>query len=330
MSPALEQVMPVLRCPASGAALVRNGNGALVTEDGLRSYPVLGGVPVLLAVEKSLFDPARVQAAAAAKSPGQRGVASRLERLARWMLSLPPTASRSVGTQENFHALAQLLRERAEAMSGRARVLVVGGASLGVGFDELLGDSRVEVVETDVYVGPRTMIVCDGHDLPFADGSFDAVVCQAVLEHVVDPWRVAEEVWRVLAPEGYVYSEVPFMQQVHLGAFDFTRFTLLGHRRLWRYFDEIGAGAQGGPGMALIWSIQYFARAFVPRRLWAAADRLASLCFFWLKYVDDYLVRTPGGVDAASGTFFLGRRRVEPVDDRTIVRGYRGGGPRLG
>ena len=150
-----------------------------------------------------------------------------------------------------------------------------------------------------------------------------------MLEHVLDPWRVANEIWRVLKSEGYVYSEVPFMQQVHLGAFDFTRFTQLGHRRLWRYFDELRAGAQGGPGMALIWSIGYFMWALLPRPLWAAADRAASLLFFWLKYFDDFLVKRPGGIDAASGTYFLGRRRTTPVDDRTIVAGYRGGGPRL-
>jgi hypothetical protein len=53
------------------------------------------------------------------------------------------------------------------------------------------------------------------------------------------------------------------------------------------------------------------------------------LLFFWLKYLDGWLVRRPGGLDAASGTFFLGRRRVTPIDDRTVVHGYRGGGPRL-
>ncbi len=81
--------------------------------------------------------------------------------------------------------------------------------------------------------------------------------------------------------------------------------------------------------MALIWSIMYFFRAPLPRLLWPVADRAASLLFFWLKYLDGWLVHRPGGLDAASGTFFLGRRRAVPVADRTIVRGYRGGGPRL-
>jgi len=57
---------------------------------------------------------------------------------------------------------------------------------------------------------------------------FDAVWIQAVLEHVLDPVRVVAEIHRVLRPGGLVYSEIPFMQEVHEGAYDFTRFRLSG------------------------------------------------------------------------------------------------------
>jgi hypothetical protein len=87
-------------------------------------------------------------------------------------------------------------------------------------------------------------------------------VAQAVLEHVLDPWRCVEELHRVLASGGLVYAETPFMQQVHEGRFDFTRFTHLGHRRLFRRFEELDSGAVGGPGMALAWSWRYFLWSF--------------------------------------------------------------------
>jgi SAM-dependent methyltransferase len=50
-----------------------------------------------------------------------------------------------------------------------------------------------------------------------------------LLEHVMDPGRVMREIVRVTEPGGLLYSEVPFMQQVHEGAHDFERFTLSGH-----------------------------------------------------------------------------------------------------
>jgi SAM-dependent methyltransferase len=83
------------------------------------------------------------------------------------------------------------------------------------------------------------------------DASFDAVVAQAVLEHVADPARAVAEMHRVLVAGGLVYAEIPFMQQVHEGAYDFRRYTHVGLRRLFRDFDEVAAGPVCGPAMAL-------------------------------------------------------------------------------
>jgi hypothetical protein len=120
------------------------------------------------------------------------------------------------------------------------------------------------------------------------------------------------------------------MQQVHGGAYDLTRFSLLGHRRLFRFFDEVKSGVQGGPGMALGWSVWYLLRSVPRTRLGrAVVFRLACLSLWWLKYLDVWLTRRPAAFDAASGTFFLGRRREDPVNDETILASYRGGGRRL-
>jgi hypothetical protein len=82
--------------------------------------------------------------------------------------------------------------------------------------------------------------------------------------------------------------------------------------------------------MALLWSLEYFLRAFAGRRrlLRGLVSRTVTLLFFWLKYVDDFLVSRPAGLDAASGTFFLGRRRSQPLTDREIVHAFKGVRPR--
>jgi SAM-dependent methyltransferase len=203
---------------------------------------------------------------------------------------------------------------------------VVGGGTLGAGMAPLLDHPAVDATETDVWLGPRTRLVCDGHDLPFADGTFDAVVCQAVLEHVLDPPRVVAEMHRVLRPDGLLYSEIPLMQQVHEGAYDFTRYTYLGQRRLFRCFDELAGGPVCGPAMALAWSVRYLAVTLAgsSARGRGVIAHLVPLATFWLPRLDRWLIGRPGAMDAASAIGFLGRRRDTPLGDDEIVASYRG------
>jgi SAM-dependent methyltransferase len=310
-----------LRCPLTGQPLQVGAHGSLIGADGEGEYPVVRGVPVLLNERRSTFRTTDYE-----HDPGFSPTVSSNGRLANLLDRRLPTLTLNFRSRENFELLAELVRGLAPPPE-RPRVLIVGAGDGGAGAESVIDDPRIESIETDVSLGPRTQVVCDAHDLPFADGVFHAVVCQAVLEHVLDPARVVDEIHRVLAVNGLVYSEVPFMQQVHGGAYDVTRFALLGHRRLYRFFDELRSGVQGGPGMALCWSLWYFLRSLAPTRAGRGiAFMIARVMFSWLKYSDLWLARTPGAVDAASGTFFLGRRRDEAVSDEAILSSYRGAG----
>ncbi len=201
-----------------------------------------------------------------------------------------------------------------------ARILVVGA-----------GDKRypdlpnVRYTYTDVILGEGADYVCDLHDLPFPDESFDAVIAVAVLEHVADPFRCASEIARVLRPGGYVYSVTPFMQQVHMGRYDFTRFTFLGHRRLFRHFTQIKAGMALGPAGALAWSLEYFCLSFftspATRKYVRVAVKLATAP---IKYFDRILARREGALDAAGGVYFFGTKADQPISDRELLKFYRG------
>ena len=60
---------------------------------------------------------------------------------------------------------------------------------------ELSGAGRIE---------PGT-VVGDGMNLPFGDGSVDLCYSSNVLEHVPDPWRMADEMLRVTRPGGIAF-----------------------------------------------------------------------------------------------------------------------------
>lgn len=48
-------------------------------------------------------------------------------------------------------------------------------------------------------------VLGSGMELPFADASFDVTYSSNVLEHVSDPWRMADEMVRVTRPGGLVF-----------------------------------------------------------------------------------------------------------------------------
>ena len=71
-------------------------------------------------------------------------------------------------------------------------------------------------------------ILGDIHNLPFADDSKEAFLCLAVLEHVENPIRAMEELYRVLIPGGKLLIYVPFLYYYHAheGYYgDYWRFT---------------------------------------------------------------------------------------------------------
>jgi SAM-dependent methyltransferase len=68
--------------------------------------------------------------------------------------------------------------------------------------------------------------------LPFADASFDAVVCTQTLEHVTEPAQVVGEMARVLRPGGRLYLSAPQSWHQHQKPHDYFRYTSFGLRYL--------------------------------------------------------------------------------------------------
>ncbi len=71
-------------------------------------------------------------------------------------------------------------------------------------------------------------IVGDIHALPFQDNECEAIFCIAVLEHVENPIKACEELYRVLSSGGYCFVYVPFLYyyHAHKGYYkDYWRFT---------------------------------------------------------------------------------------------------------
>jgi SAM-dependent methyltransferase len=273
-------------------------------------FPVVSGVPALVDFEASVLDAERLRAVEGASEVRRSRFAGPLRRL---LHPANTTAPKNVARME------QLLK--ADSPGRNPRILVIGGGTVGDGLQGLYDDPTVDLISFDVYASPVTQFVGDGHAIPLADGSIDGVIVQAVLEHVLEPTVVAAEIGRVLRVGGIVYADTPFLQQVHEGAYDFTRFTDSGHRFLFRRFERIDSGTVAGAGTALRWSVDYFVRALTRS---VPLGRIVSLAFFWLSHLDRFL-DPRHSVDAASSVFFLGRKTDRPISGADIIDYYQGG-----
>ena len=278
-------------------------------------YPIIDGIPILINNDNSVFNTSDYKLKVSEIDQSNVGFKSKLRQLR----SLLPDLSNNLSSKKNFRTIQAELEKVSEP-----RILVIGGATI-TSDTEMIMNSKSIIVESDVAFGPRTQVIFDAHDIPFKDETFDLVIYQAVLEHVADPQRCAEEAYRVLNKDGIVFAATPFMQQVHLKAYDFTRFTYLGHRRLFRKFKEIDSGIFAGTGVTLGWSIKYFFFSFIGNKyLRHSVELLLSILFFWLKYVDFLTYRFKGSYDGASGFYFIGRKSEEILSDRELIKQFKG------
>ena len=67
--------------------------------------------------------------------------------------------------------------------------------------------------------------LADAEHVPFREGVFDSLLCAETLEHLQDPYRCLDEIWRVLKPGGTCVITMPFMYRHHRNPSDFQRWT---------------------------------------------------------------------------------------------------------
>jgi uncharacterized protein YbaR (Trm112 family) len=211
-----------------------------------REYPIVDGIPILLkehnliAFEKSNEIPVW-------------GVRKWIRRL----LQLIPDPQCSTATRSNVIFLAKSLTDL-------DKLLFIGGGINNHGrFMHEIGSSILNnCINLEVTTGPIVDIVADGHDIPFPNDYFDAIICQAVLEHTRDLERVVDEMYRVLKLDGLIYAEMPFLSPVHMTS-DFCRFTIMGIRELFSDFKTIRVGVNGSIASAYVMiSINFYATLF--------------------------------------------------------------------
>ena len=148
-------------------------------------------------------------------------------------------------------------------------------------------------VNLDLFAAPGVDVSADAHRLPFPDGVFTCVECDAVLEHVADPGRVMREIERVLAPGGHAHVVTPFCHPFHEYPRDYRRFTPDGLREMRGSMEVVAAGWRTGPAATWLVFTLEFVKLWLPFRWWRVlAHGLLGWILFPLRYLDRIFFRS--------------------------------------
>ena len=174
-------------------------------------------------------------------------------------------------------------REQIDAPLGRWNLYIGGGGCFVGGY-----------VNLDLFPLAGVDVAADAARLPFGDGLFERVECDAVLEHVPDADRVMREIERVLKPGGYAHVVTPFCHPFHEYPKDYRRFTPDGLCSMAGGLETVATGWRTGPtATMLVFTLEYV-KLLLPWRWWRVLSHgVLGWLLFPLRYLDLWLLRSP-------------------------------------
>jgi len=206
-----------------------------------------------------------------------------------------------------------------ESVGPDASVLIVGCGEGGEGlsgFSEDFLDKNITGL--DIRKTDFTEIKGDVHQMPIKSECFDAVICQATLEHIEDVNKALDEITRVIKKSGLLYIDMPFIQGYHALPTDYRRYTKNGLENTIKNkadFETIDSGTSKGPTSTLVWIMcEYlgFLFSFGNYKVRKALSAGLRILTFWLKYLDKLLIRTHGfdgkAMSIPSAVYWYGKK----------------------
>lgn len=127
---------------------------------------------------------------------------------------------------------------------------------LGAGsakYKEMILQKASEYRSCDAVKNKNIDDVCDVLNLIYPPESFDTIISTQVMEHVNNPYKMAEQIYKVLKPGGKVIVTAPFLIPFHSDPNDYFRFTPSGISEIFKQsgFTVIESGHYGGFFMVL-------------------------------------------------------------------------------
>lgn len=277
----------ILVCPKTKQRLSVHSD-QLVSEDRAHVYALRNGVPFLCADESKHREYVAENDGAMDAEYRGGGKAPWVAKLSEWILG------GDFRTKESQAAYLSIF----DGLDNDAVCVAVGG-----------GPRRhhPRLINVNIADYSNVDVVGDAYALPFADGSVDAIFCEAVLEHLEFPEKAVSEMQRVLKPGGRVFAATPFLQWYHGYPNHFQNFTLTGHVRLFvrAGFKVESEGTCVGPGFALSMLGVCYCRLYMNKVMRLVFLPLALVMTAAFRRIDQIVNLMPDSHRLASSTYLV-------------------------
>lgn len=88
-------------------------------------------------------------------------------------------------------------------------------------FAQYIPDNTNAGLQMEIWNYGKLDIISDIASIPVENGSFDAIMCTEVFEHIINPIEAITEFSRILKKEGYLVLTAPFCSLTHFAPYHF-------------------------------------------------------------------------------------------------------------
>lgn len=184
------------------------------------------------------------------------------------------------GIKENIDLRANSRIEYETSVASKNKILDIGGrnqqSKSNKRLRQLSSNPKTKIVSTDIIGDYQPDIIDDICNSNVESESYDAIYCNAILEHVQNYEAAIQNIYRILKPGGEVFFYVPFSWCFH-DEMDYHRFTFTEIDRILKSFSEhkIFLPDSNGYGGVFWLVLTLFQIARFPR-LWSFLSRLIN------------------------------------------------------
>jgi SAM-dependent methyltransferase len=159
------------------------------------------------------------------KNRARRALERQLEYQQRKSKKLRGRESEAIQAMKVSSAHVRAVIEAVRPIGTDARVIEVGSGAHGLifyfGEERRIGLDPLAWQYSKLFTAWQQRVpavAAAGEDLPFADDSFDVVLCDNVVDHAESPERICHELVRILAPAGVLYFTVNIHHPIYAAA----------------------------------------------------------------------------------------------------------------